>query len=150
VHLIAIPSSGKIVNQNIEFSDQISLGIEEVIQDAIDMAIEASQAPFHAEQTITLIRSGIPTLVEKPVTSDSQDVHKLIEVYKETNTPITIGYYLRYMPTSVKIKELLIQKIIGNIYNVFIDIGQYLPDWRPSKDYRDSVSTKTSLGVVYY
>ena len=146
VHVIAIPASGKIVNQNIEFSDQISLSIEEVIQDGIDMAIVASPAPFHAEHTIALIRAGIPTLVEKPVTSDSQDAHKLIEVYKETNTPIAIGYCLRYMPSSIKIKEFLDQKIIGNIYNVFIDIGQYLPDWRPSKDYRDSVSAKASLG----
>jgi len=43
-------------------------------------------------------------------------------------------------------KELLGQNIIGNIYNAFVSVGQYLPDWRPSKDYKNSVSAKKSLG----
>jgi predicted dehydrogenase len=144
--IIAVPASGKIENQNVEFADQIILSLDEVIKGGVDMAIVASPAPFHALHTKPLLLAGIPTLIEKPVTSNSQDVYELIKIHENTCTPIAVGYCLRYMPSSIKIKELLDKKIIGRVYNAFVDIGQYLPDWRPSKDYRNSVSVKKNLG----
>jgi predicted dehydrogenase len=146
IFIIAVPASGKVTNQNIQFADQITSNLDEVLRDGVDLAIVASPAPFHASHTKPLLLAGIPTLIEKPVTSNSQDAYKLMKTYEETHTSVAVGYCLRYMPSSIKIKELLDQKIIGSIYNAFVDIGQYLPDWRPSKDYRDSVSAKISLG----
>jgi predicted dehydrogenase len=146
IFIIAVPASGKVTNQNVEFADQIVSNLDKVAREGVDIAIVASPAPFHAMHTKLLMYAGIPTLIEKPVTSNSQDAYELIKTHVETNTSIAVGYCLRYMPSSVKIKELLSQNIIGNIYNAFVDIGQYLPDWRPSKDYRDSVSAKKSLG----
>jgi predicted dehydrogenase len=90
--------------------------------------------------------AGIPTLIEKPVTSNSQDVYELIKIHENTCTATAVGYCLRYMPSSIKIKELLDQKIIGSVYNAFVEVGQYLPNWRPLKDYRNSVSVKANLG----
>ena len=75
-----------------------------------------------------------------------KDAYELIKIHEKTHTPTAVGYCLRYMPSAIKMKELLDQKKIGNIYNAFVDIGQYLPDWRPSIKYRDSVSSKLILG----
>jgi len=146
VLIIAVPASGRVSNQNVEFADQIILTLEEAIKEKADIAIVASPAPFHAIDVKTLLLAGIPSLVEKPVTSNSQDAQELIRIHNETGTPTAVGYCLRYMPSSVKMKELLEQNIIGNIYNAFVSIGQYLPDWRPSKKYQNSVSAKKSLG----
>jgi predicted dehydrogenase len=144
--IISVPSSGKISNQNVEFSDQIILSLDEAIRGGVDIAIVASPAPFHALHAKFLLLAGIPTLIEKPVTSISQDAYDLIKIHKDTHTPTAVGYCLRYMPSSIKIKELLDQETIGCIYNAFINVGQYLPDWRPSKYYRNSVSAKADLG----
>ena len=146
IFIIAVPASGKVTNQNVEFSDQIISSLDEVEREGVDMIIVASPASFHLSHAKFSLLAGIPTLVEKPVTSNSQDAYELMKIYEETHTPTAVGYCLRYMPSSIKIKKLLDQKIIGSIYNAFVDIGKYLPDWRPSKDYRDSVSTKISLG----
>src|SRR5690606_29586470 len=35
---------------------------------------------------------------------------------------------------------------IGRVMNVLIDVGQYLPDWRPQDDYRKGVSARRALG----
>ena len=142
IFIIAVPASGKVIHQNVEFSDQIISSLDEVITEGVDIAIVASPAPFHVSHAKLLLLSGIPTLIEKPVTSNSQDAYELIKIQEETHTPVAVGYCLRYMPSSIKVKELLGQKIIGSIYNAFVDIGQYLPDWRPSKDYRHSVTAK--------
>ncbi len=146
IFIIAVPASGRVTNQNVEFADQIISSLDGVVNERVDMAIVASPAPFHTSHAKFLLLAGVPTLIEKPVTSNSQDAYELMKIYEETHTPAAVGYCLRYMPSSIKIKELLDQKIIGNIYNAFVDVGQYLPDWRPSKDYRDSVSAKISLG----
>ena len=50
------------------------------------------------------------------------------------------------MSSSIKMKKLLKQDILGNIYNVFVTAGQYLPDWRPSIRYEKTVSAKQDLG----
>ena len=146
IFIIAVSASGKVTNQNVEFADQIISSLDEVVREGVDMAIVASPAPFHKSHAKLLLLAGIPTLIEKPVTSSSQDVYELMKIYEETHTPAAVGYCLRYMPSSIKIKELLDQKIIGSIYNAFVDTGQYLPDWRPSKEYQNSVSAKKSLG----
>ena len=146
VLVIAVPASGRISNQNVEFADQIILTLEDAIKEKIDVAIVASPAPFHLIHAKLLLFAGIPSLIEKPVTSNLQDAQELIRVYSQTGTPTAVGYCLRYMPSSIKMKELLEQTIIGNIYNVFVSVGQYLPDWRLSKEYQNSVSAKKSLG----
>jgi predicted dehydrogenase len=146
VLIIAVPASGRISNQNVEFADQIILTLEEAIKEKVDLAIIASPAPFHLIHSKLLLLAGIPSLIEKPVTGNLQDAQELIRIHNETGTPTAVGYCLRYMPSSIKMKELLEQNIIGNIYNAFVSVGQYLPDWRPSKEYQNSVSAKKSLG----
>ncbi len=144
--IIAVPASGRISNQNVEFADQIILTLEDAIKEKIDMAIVASPAPFHLTHAELLLLSGIPSLIEKPITGNSKEAQELIRIHNETGTPTAVGYCLRYMPSSVKMKGLLEQNIIGNIYNAFVSVGQYLPDWRSSKEYQNSVSAKKSLG----
>lgn len=43
-------------------------------------------------------------------------------------------------------KGLVEGRRIGRLHAVQIDIGQYLPDWRPQSDYRRNVSANKGLG----
>ena len=52
----------------------------------------------------------------------------------------------RYMPLFNNIKNIIDQRIIGNILAVNVYAGQYLPNWRSNSDYRDGVSANKSLG----
>jgi len=146
VFVIAVPASKKLSNQNVEFADQIVLTLEEAIKEKVDIAIVSSPASFHLMHAKLLLLSGVPTIIEKPIASNLQDAQELIRIYNETHTPTAIGYCLRYMPSSIKMKELLDKNAIGHIYNAFVSVGQYLPDWRPFKKYQNSVSVKKSLG----
>src|SRR5699024_8419493 len=57
-----------------------------------------------------------------------------------------VGYCLRYMPVIQALKDIIHTGSMGKIYNVYCETGQYLPDWRPTKNYRYSVSANKSLG----
>jgi predicted dehydrogenase len=146
IFIIALSSSGKIINQNTDFADQIVLNLNDVVLEGVDIVIIASPSSFHKLHAEIFLLDGIPTLIEKPVTSNSKDAYELIKIIEKNHTPTAVGYCLRYMPSAIKMKELLDQKKIGNIYNAFVDIGQYLPDWRPSINHQDSVSSKLTLG----
>lgn len=146
VFITAVSSSGKIKAQNTDYADQIVLNLNEVELNGVDMAIIASPSTFHELHAKFFLLAGIPILIEKPITSCSEDAYKLLRLQKETQTPVAVGYCLRYMSSAIKMKELLVRGSIGKIYNALVEAGQYLPYWRPSKNYLNSVSASESLG----
>jgi predicted dehydrogenase len=146
VELLVMSASGRIPNENISDSDGIAASIDELIQAQVELVIVASPAPLHAQHSIPFIEAGIPILIEKPVTASVEDakaINRAIELYQ---TPISVGYCLRYLPSAQKLKTLLEQGIIGTLYNAHFEVGQYLPDWRLNKNYLDSVSAQKTLG----
>lgn len=144
--IYSVSASGKQPIEVIDNSDKFFLTLDELLQHDIDMAIVASPATYHAQHAIPLLKAGVPVLVEKPLAASYADAEAIFLVAKETQTPIAVGYCLRYLSSSQKIQELLSQDLIGAIYNVSIEIGQYLPSWRPGKNYQDSVSASKKLG----
>lgn len=144
--LLAMSASGRIPNEAISDCDQVVSSIDELIQNGVELALVASPAPFHSVHTIPLLEASIPTLIEKPVTANVADAQKLIKVANKTQTPVAVGYCLRYLPSCQVVKKLLDEMSIGTLLNAQVEIGQYLPDWRPTKNYRDTVSAKEHLG----
>jgi len=144
--LFAMSASGRTPTEVLTDCDCVIGSIEELIDAKIEFAIIASPATLHAKHAIPLIKAGIPTLIEKPVVAEARDIVALQDAIQESKTPVAIGYCLRYLPSGLKVKELLMENKLGVLYNSFIQIGQYLPDWRPNKNFRDSVSASKKLG----
>ena len=146
VELLVMSASGRIPKEDITECDGIAMSIDELIQAQVELVIVASPASFHAQHSIPFIEAGIPTLIEKPVTTSIEDAEAINRAIELSQTPVSIGYCLRYLPSAQKLKVMLAQGKIGTLYNAHIEIGQYLPDWRPNKNYRDSVSAQKKLG----
>jgi len=144
--LLSMSASGRSPKVEVSNATRVVDSIEELIEAKVELVIVASPAPFHAQHSIPFIEAGIPTLIEKPVATSIEDAEAINCAIKLHQTPVSIGYCLRYLPSSQKLKVLLDQGVIGTLYNAHIEIGQYLPDWRPKKNYRDSVSAKKKLG----
>lgn len=144
--VLAMSASGRIPYEEISDCDGILASVEELVLAQVELVIIASPAPFHAKHSIPFIEAGIPTLIEKPVTTTVEDAKAIQQAMEQYSTPVAIGYCLRYLSSALKMKALLEECKVGSLYNVNIEIGQYLPDWRPSKDYRDSVSANRKLG----
>tara|TARA_R100000935_G_C2830523_1_gene164769 strand:+ start:715 stop:1683 length:969 start_codon:yes stop_codon:yes gene_type:complete len=144
--IYAMSASGRIPVDSISNADIIVNSISEIISHKPDMAIVASPATFHARHAVPLIEAGIPVLIEKPLAVEESDTVAIINAANKYQIPVAVGYCLRYLPSSNYIKTLLEEKLIGKLYNVFVNTGQYLPDWRPNKDYHDSVSASRHLG----
>jgi predicted dehydrogenase len=57
-----------------------------------------------------------------------------------------LGFNLRFHPCLQKIKDILDEGKIGRTISAKAEVGQYLPDWHPSEDYRKSYSAQKALG----
>jgi predicted dehydrogenase len=128
------------------FADSSMTTKEEAIQFAPEIAIIANPAPFHVSIAQSLAEIGTHLLIEKPLSTSSDGVFKLIETCNTNKAILMTGYNLRYSPTLQYFKERLSEGIIGTILSIRSEVGQYLPTWRPERDYRVGVSARKDLG----
>lgn len=145
ITIYVVSSSGKTTSSNIE---QVNFckDISEAIKYSPDFAIIASPSTYHFDHAQILLRALIPVLIEKPLTENTEQAEQLVNLAAEVQIPIQIGYCLRYLSSTVFIKKILDEGVIGPIYNVKAHVGQFLPLWRNDKHYRDSVSASSLLG----
>jgi len=120
--------------------------IDEALDFAPLFAIIASPAPFHLEIAMLLAKKKIHLMIEKPVSNALSGVADLINICEKQKVRLMTGYNLRFLPSLVKLHELLKDGEIGKILSVRSEVGQYLPTWRSGKDYRGSVSALKRLG----
>jgi predicted dehydrogenase len=144
--IVVLSASGRIPTEKLNDADEVVLSLNALIECKPLFVIVASPATAHRHHGEKLIENNIPVLIEKPLAADCADAKHLRIFSEKYNTPVAVGYCLRYLSSAIKMKELLSGNYIGSVYNCFINIGQYLPEWRPNINYRDSVSAKKELG----
>jgi predicted dehydrogenase len=59
---------------------------------------------------------------------------------------VLIGYHFRFHPALAKVKETLDSGKLGPVAGARAHWGEYLPDWHPWEDYRESYSARADLG----
>jgi predicted dehydrogenase len=133
-------------NYNEKAIDPNLITIDQVSKFAPQIAIIANPATFHLEIAQELVKTGVHLLIEKPISSTTEGVQELIRSCKEKKVVLLTGYNLRYSASLNHFRDAINHKIVGKILSVRCEVGQYLPDWRPNKDYRFTVSANRHLG----
>lgn len=120
--------------------------LEEALAFAPDAAIVASPASVHLALAEALVKAGIAVLIEKPLADSTHGLRAFADLVQERKVKVGVGYNLRFLPSLVKTRALLLGGSIGRVLSVRAEVGQYLPDWRPGSNYRESVSARQKLG----
>ncbi len=103
-----------------------------------DYFVIASETAKHFEQLKYICSrvTGKKILVEKPLFDKAYDKFNL-------NNTVFAAYNLRFHPVVQHVKELIKQE---QAYYANVICGQYLPTWRPNRDYRTSYSADIQQG----
>ncbi len=109
-------------------------------------AVIASPCTFHLQTAIPLASAGVHLLVEKPLAASSEGITQLMAICTERGSLLMTAYNMRYLKSLRFFREKIFSELIGEVISVRCDIGQYLPTWRPSTDYRKGVSASRALG----
>jgi len=120
--------------------------LEEALVLRPEAAILANPAPFHVDTALALAEAGVHLLIEKPFSVSLDGVEKLINLCHSRRLVLQVGYCLRFTPSLVALKEVVERGDIGDVLSLEAEVGQYLPDWRPGQDYRQTVSAQAHLG----
>lgn len=106
-----------------------------------DVAIVATPTALHGRHVATLRGAGISCiLVEKPVAATLAQAQPLEQADADG---LLVAYNLRFHPGIQRLREILHGK---KLLALLLQVGQYLPSWRPEQDYRQSYSASTELG----
>ena len=109
--------------------------------------IICTPSSYHMDIAVLAAKFNINTFIEKPLSIElDSKVNTFVNLVKEKKLKCMIGFDLRFHPGIIKLKELINKNTIGKIYSIEAQVGQYLPDWKPNKDYRLEMSAKKETG----
>lgn len=83
----------------------------------------ATPHAFHFEQALTCLEAGIPVLCEKPITLNANQLRTLMAVAQKKDTFLMEAMWSRFLPTTIKVLELIAAGVIGNVITVKADFG---------------------------
>ena len=87
---------------------------EEIIQNKeIDAVYIATPHALHCENAIMCLENKIPVLCEKPFAMNSKEVKKMINSAKKHNTFLMEAIWTRFVPSLLKVEEIIQSGIIG-------------------------------------
>jgi len=101
---------------------------------------------LHLESAMMAAKGGYNIFLEKPISDKLERVDELLELVKKKRLVLQVGYNLRFQSGLKNIKNQLDKKAIGKVYSARIEVGSYLPDWRPGVDYKKNYSSRKDLG----
>ena len=137
----------KVVNQAVVTgADLLFINFNDAISFEPDAVIIASPAHLHIEDAIPFIEKKIPVFLEKPISDSMQHLDAFVEICQKSDAFVMVGYVLRFLPALEAVNRVMQGGELGKIYTGHIQVGQYLPDWRPDSDYRTGVSAQAKLG----
>ncbi len=83
----------------------------------------------HEEYTLKAAAVGKPVYVEKPMARTHKECLSMVNACKNANVPLFPAYYRRALPNILKVKEIIDNKIIGDVRFVNVKIQKPLnPD----------------------
>ena len=101
---------------------------------------------YHIPMALDLANKGLDLFIEKPVSHNLENIDKLIKIKEDNNLIIMVGYNLRFSFGLKYLKSYVEKGILGKIYYIRAEVGQYLPDWRPWQDYRKNYTSIKEMG----
>lgn len=71
---------------------------------------------YHFDVAKDILCQGKHVLVEKPMTLSKNKAHKLIEIASDQGVILQVGYILRFANVLRKVREMMYQNDLGNVY----------------------------------
>jgi len=111
-----------------------------------DAVVVANPTALHLDIAIPAAQAGCAILLEKPISDSLERLDVLQQAAQKSGSKILVGFQFRYHPTLNKARELIQANAIGKMLTVHAHWGEYLPQWHPWENYRQSYAARADLG----
>jgi len=97
-------------------------GFEELLRaQEAHAVIVTSVDRTHDEYICRAMEAGCDVITEKPMTISAEKCQRILDTQKKTGRKITVTFNYRYAPRNSKVKELLMNGVIGEIKSVHFE-----------------------------
>jgi len=128
------------------FDNHHRTSLESLGKDDVDWVFDCSAASTRVSHARVLSERGLPTIFEKPLAMSADAGKLVLDLYAKQGIPVQVGYNLRRSQAFNFVRETLANSSLGVVRHATVSVGQYLPEWRPNRDYRSTVSAQARLG----
>ena len=97
-----------------------------------DVAIVTTVDATHDRYIIGALEAGCDVISEKPLTTDAEKLGAIREAAQKTGKKVSVIFNCRFMPVFMRVKELLLEGAIGEIYSAHYE---WLLDTSHGADY---------------
>ena len=111
-----------------------------------DVVVICTPPVYHVPEALAALQARAHVFIEKPLSHESSGIPALIAEARRHDRNVQIGYNMRFHPGLKILKDLIDSGKIGRVLWLNAEAGQYLPDWRPWQNYRESYSGRHELG----
>jgi predicted dehydrogenase len=111
-----------------------------------DAVIIANPTAKHLEVALPAAEQGCHILVEKPISHSLDGLEDLKKAVQKSGSRILVGFQFRFHPGLIKVKDAILKGEIGRPVSARAQWGEYLPNWHPWENYRQSYSARSDLG----
>ena len=132
--------------RTIENSFQVFKTLESALREKPDICFICNPTHLHISTALKCADAGCHLFIEKPLGNSLKDINQLNRILKKKNKKAMVGYMSRFHPCLIKGKEWIEDGRIGKVVFARTQWGEYLPDWHPWEDYRESYAAKKSMG----
>ena len=107
------------------FGADYAAGAYEAIFDGprVDAVYIATPHIQHQELTLMCLRRGVPALCEKPLGLNGTEVEELVAASRSAGVYLMEALWTRFLPSTLKLKELVDTGAIGSIQSIRSDFG---------------------------
>ena len=120
--------------------------LEAAWQWAPNVVLVTTPTSLHVPLALESAARGCHLFIEKPLSDRWENIDLLLTEARHHRLITLVGCNMRFHPGLAVMKKLLDERAIGRVIAARIEVGQYLPDWHPWEDYRQSYSARRELG----
>lgn len=111
-----------------------------------DAVMVATPTADHLRVALAAARCGAHLFIEKPLADTLEGAEELIRLVNERGLVTLVGCNMRFHPGPQLVRQVLADGRLGHPLGARLEVGSFLPSWRPDIDYRTSYSARKDRG----
>jgi predicted dehydrogenase len=124
----------------------VVMNLKSALAQSPDAVIISNPTALHMEIAIPAAEAGCHLLLEKPISHSLDRVEEFQSIVMQRGVKVLVGYQFRFHPGLQNIRRMIGEGIIGRPLSIHAHWGEYLPDWHPWENFRQSYSARADLG----
>jgi predicted dehydrogenase len=120
--------------------------LDEALSEKPDVAFITNPNSLHLPVALAAARAGCHLFIEKPISHSLVGIDDLVHAIDSQHLVAFVAYQFRFHPGLKLIKSLIEENELGRLASAYVVNAEYLPNWHPYEDYRQSHAARRELG----